>query len=279
MPKPRADATSPKTRHSAGNAWNRVILHTCERMVEIPDHAVHLAVVAPPFTNDKDRRTLDKEHYIAFLQRVFVELDRVTHPLGTLVTINTDLRDHARYNRGQREYDGLLWHKHSDICRIAAVAGFACFHTKIWAKSLKTGVYRLTYSHVQLFRRPNLAQRLAARPPVPGFAPDVWLLPGGSHRRLRGGGFFRDAIHPLIAARCIAQFTRPGDLVLAPFAGSGTIPAVAHIMDRTWMAYETDKSLLPLIRQSVYGPVRPPVFATSALDIALLAHHSSHARS
>lgn len=36
------------------------------------------------------------------------------------------------------------------------------------------------------------------------------------------------------------MFTEPGDTILDPFAGFGSIPAVAEVMGRRWLAFEID---------------------------------------
>jgi adenine-specific DNA-methyltransferase len=57
--------------------------------------------------------------------------------------------------------------------------------------------------------------------------------------------------------RILRTFTLPGDLVLDPFAGSGTTPAVAHKMGRRWIALEAGAQwrshILPRLRRVVAG--------------------------
>jgi DNA modification methylase len=69
-----------------------------------------------------------------------------------------------------------------------------------------------------------------------------------------GRGFLRDMVsilapekdlHPWQQAErwCeyyLEKLTEPGDLVLDPFAGTGTVPAVAHRLYRRYLAYEND---------------------------------------
>ena len=78
-------------------------------------------------------------------------------------------------------------------------------------------------------------------------------------RRDSKGYIFRDAIHPEIPYRCVQEFTEKGDLVLSPFAGSGTILAVAHDLRREAIGYEINKDLERLIHESVHGP-RPKIY-------------------
>lgn len=238
-----------------------VHFHSSESMSEVASGSVRLVFASPPFTNNPDGKTLDKLEYLAFVQRVFAEAFRTLMPGGVLVCLNTDLRDHARYNRGDRSFDGTVWHKHDAIRREAEKVGFRCFEHKIWVKSEKENLYRYNFSHILFYTKPGASVLRAHKPKrAPGFGPDVWHLQDSMQRRDEAGFLFRDAIHPEIVKRCVDEFSRPGDLVASPFAGSGTICTVAELMERDWVGYEINTRLRQLIRESVAGP-RPQVYS------------------
>ena len=238
----------------------QIYYHSCERMPEVGDDSSALVIGSPPFTFHPDQRTLDKAEYLAALMQIFLEASRVLAPNGALVVVNTDLRDHARYNRGNTKFEGLVWQKHCDIRTAAETAGFRCFDTKIWAKSLRADSYRYTFSYIQFFRKSSLLSRGLINRSQEDFAPDVWLLEGGTKRRDSTGSVFRDAFHPEIVARCIKRFTVAGDLVISPFVGSGTVLSVARLMRRRCIGYEVNRELGNLIRESVSAPGRFPSF-------------------
>jgi len=244
------------TRHRE-KLW-ALYYHSSEWMTEIQNGTVRLAIASPPFTNDQtDPKALSKVNYLGFIRRVFAEIFRVLVPNGILVSVNTDLRDHARYNEGNCHFDGLVWQKHSDIRIIAEELGFRCINTKIWAKSLNRNSYRYTFAYIQFFEKPEgRVQQSSRRKMEAGFAADIWLLQRGTTRRDSLGNIFRDAIHPEIARRCLAQFTLPGEIVLSPFTGSGTILAVATLMGRQSIGYEVNRQLKRLISESIETPER-----------------------
>jgi DNA modification methylase len=236
-------------------SW-RVYFHTSEKMHEVEDTSAQIAVASPPFTNNADGKTLDKQNYLDFLQQVFHETSRILRPGGILVTVNTDLRDHARYNGGDTRFNGLVWHKHSAIRRVAENIGFRCVDTKIWAKSLKRNVYRYNFAYIQFFKKLGMhASNPASQKVSREFGPDVWLLERGTYRRDAEGFIFRDAVHPEIVRRCLEQYTSPGDLVISPFTGSGTVVAVAKMMGRPCIGYEVNRSLRSLIELSIETPI------------------------
>jgi len=237
-------------------------------MPEIDDGAAQIVVASPPFTYQRDSKSLDKKEYLNFLRRVFRECLRVLIPGGTLSTINTDLRDHARYNGGDKRFDGLLWQKHCAIRQMAESVGFRCVEAKIWAKSLNRNVYRYNFSYVQFFRKRTTTAQDSLRGGVTKeFGPDVWLLENGTLRRDLRGRMFRDAVHPEVVRRCLEQFSSRGDLVVSPFTGSGTIVSIARLMGRRCVGYETDKSLKSLIRETIEAPERFSAF----LDLPCIA--------
>jgi DNA modification methylase len=223
-------------------------------MHEVASGSAELVLASPPFSHHPDGRTLVKTEYRAFIHRVLCEAGRVLSARGALVIVNTDLRDHARYSGGDGRCDGLIWHKHSDLRVIAEETGFQCTDTKIWVKSVSRRVYRYNYAYVQVFRRASERRVRVTQLSCPAFECDVWFLPGGTIRRVPWGKAFRDAIHPGVVQRCIERFTRKNDLVVTPFTGSGTVLAVAKLLSRRSVGYETNRHLRNLIEQSIHEP-------------------------
>ena len=237
-----------------------VFYHTSVSMSELSDDNAQLVIGSPPFTNHPDGKSLEKKSYLRFIRSVFSEIWRVLEPGRLWVCVNTDLRDHARYNRRDGRFNGLLWQKHTSLRYIAESIGFRCIDMKIWAKSLNPNVYRYGFAYVQFFKK-SAGSRTQTRTGVSAtFSPDVWLLEGGTYRKDSRGYVFRDAFHPEIVSRCLEQFTNAGDLVVSPFAGLGTVPAVAKLLGRRCIAYEIDRNLKPLIEETIANPERYPAF-------------------
>lgn len=51
----------------------------------------------------------------------------------------------------------------------------------------------------------------------------------------------------------LVMFTRPGDLVLDPFAGYGSIPLVCELYGRRWVAFEIDQMKFRIAREIIKG--------------------------
>jgi len=68
---------------------------------------------------------------------------------------------------------------------------------------------------------------------------DLWTDISTINLNKEGGCPFPNGKKPeRLIARILALSTRPGDLVLDAYAGSGTTAAVAHKMGRRWIAIE-----------------------------------------
>jgi len=129
----------------------KIFFHSCEDMHEISSDSARLVFSSPPYTNNPDGKTLDKADYLDFIKRTYAESFRILAPGGVLVSLNTDLRDHAKYNQGDGSYEGTVWHKHHAIREVAESIGYKCFDHKIWVKSLKENMYRYNFSHIVFY--------------------------------------------------------------------------------------------------------------------------------
>lgn len=255
--------------------WH-VYYHSSEYMPEVADESVQIVMGSPPFTNHFDGSTLIKDMYLAFIESVLGESYRVLTSTGYLIVVNTDNRDHNYYNRNQEvSFEGLIWQKHIDLKSIAEKMGFVCLENKIWVKTLKRNLYRYTFSYIQFFTKKRGGNRKSLRLHVGhDFAADVWFLEGGLLRKSSKGFVFRSALHPQLVQRCIRELSSPGDLIVCPFAGSGTVLSVAKLMGRTSIGYEVNIELAPLIEESITTPEQ-----FSAYSSVLGLHHPFEADS
>ena len=70
---------------------------------------------------------------------------------------------------------------------------------------------------------------------------DVWTdIPPVRHWKFKSKSRRANALSTKILDRVIEMSTRPGDLVLDPFGGSGTTYAVCEAKHRHWLGVEID---------------------------------------
>lgn len=82
----------------------------------------------------------------------------------------------------------------------------------------------------------------------------VWEIPTEPVRRLNGHADDHPAMMPLsLARRCVSITSRPGSVVLDPYAGSGTTLLAAQELGRTWVGVELKPEFADLIERRMAG--------------------------
>ena len=82
----------------------------------------------------------------------------------------------------------------------------------------------------------------------------VWEIATEPVRRLNGDVDDHPAMMPLsLARRCIAITSRPDDIVLDPYAGSGTTLLAADELERKWVGIELKHQFVDLIERRLAG--------------------------
>ncbi|WHT20187.1 DNA methyltransferase [Crossiella sp. CA-258035] len=120
----------------------------------------------------------------------------------------------------------------------------------------------------------------------PGISPVWWTGQHSIATQHRRGGynpatqFDRDQVPPKIAAHAIATFTRPGDLVLDPACGAGTVVTEALYASRRAIGLTTDPRWRRVARLNIgtarrNGAPRPGTVLLGDLDLLEVAEAAS----
>lgn len=259
-------------------------------MAEVPDHAVNLIVTSPPYFNIKDYSKdghLRQRHtqsagqigdiaefsaYLDALDAVWKECLRVLAPNGKLIInsplmpmLKKDLTTHE--NRHIFDINGSIQQR-----LLSTFPNLFLMDTYIWArlnptKSLMFG----SYPYPTNFYAQNTSEfvtvyvKAGKRPPV---SPDIkevsklsqkewveltrqiWELPIPNKSDTAFGD--HSALMPLeLAERCVRLFSFVDDVVLDPFAGSGTTLLAASNNHRRFIGYELVESYGPVINKKL----------------------------
>ena len=82
----------------------------------------------------------------------------------------------------------------------------------------------------------------------------MWDINTEPRRRESGGIDDHPAVMPMaLARRCIRITSRPGDVVLDPYAGSGTTLLAAKELGRNWVGIELKPEYVELIKRRIAG--------------------------
>ncbi len=267
---------------------NKVYFKDARKMTELPDNSIQLIVTSPPYFNIKDYSLdgyqknkkskkatgqigdiSDYQKYINEMVLVWKECERVLKQNGKLI-INTPLMPMLKKN--------LITHYNRHIFDINSDIEYSVLHKTnlflmdvyIWnrtnpSKKLMFGSYpyprnfyaQNTIEFITVFVKDgipenNLHKKIKEQSKLTQkewveFTKQIWNIPIPGKGDLAFGE--HSAIMPEeIVRRCVRLFTFVGDVVLDPFAGSGTTLKVAKELDRNFVGYEISKSYQDIIK-------------------------------
>jgi DNA modification methylase len=218
-----------------------------EVLARLPEASVHLAITSPPYWTLKRYEDVpgqmghieDYEAFLDELDRVWREVFRLLVPGGRLIIVVGDVAvARKRFGRhlvfplhadiqvrcrklGFDNLNPIIWHKKTNATLEADRPGFFLGKPyEPWA-IIKTEIeYILMQRKPGGYRKPTPEQREKSRIPKEDFARffrQIWDdIPGESTRA-------HPAPFPLeLAERLVRMFSFVGDVVLDPFAGTGT---------------------------------------------------------
>jgi len=266
---------------------NKVFYKDSRKMSELPDNSVHLVVTSPPYFNIKDysldgyqKNKKDEKvrgqigdiqnykRYIDEMLKVWKECERVLKPNGKLV-INTPLMPMLKKNLNTH-YNRHIFDINSDIEHsILNNTKLFLLDVYIWnrtnpSKRLMFGSYpyprnfyaQNTIEFITVYVKDgpsenNLPKEIKEQSKLTEkewieFTKQIWNIPIPNKNDLAFGE--HSAIMPEeIVRRCVRLYTYVDDVVLDPFAGSGTTLKVAKELKRNYVGYEISRSYEKII--------------------------------
>ncbi|MDD3066058.1 MAG: site-specific DNA-methyltransferase [Endomicrobiaceae bacterium] len=267
---------------------NKVYFKDARKMTELPDNSVQLIVTSPPYFNIKDysldgyqkNKKTEKERgqigdipnykkYIDEMAVIWKECERVLKPNGKLI-INTPLMPMLKKNL-ITHYNRHIFDINSDIENsVLSKTNLFLMDLYIWnrtnpSKKLMFGSYpyprnfyaQNTIEFITVYVKDgipenNLPKKIKEESKLSQkewveFTKQIWNIPIPGKGDLAFGE--HSALMPEeIVRRCVRLFTYVGDVVLDPFAGSGTTLKVAKELKRNFVGYEISKSYEKIIK-------------------------------
>ncbi|MBZ7934606.1 site-specific DNA-methyltransferase [Campylobacter molothri] len=259
-------------------------------MIEISDQSVDLIITSPPYFNIKDYSKngyQDKNHstkekmdlgaindykiYIKYLLKVWKECERVLKPNGKLC-INVPLMPMLKKELNTH-YNRHIFDLQSDIQNsILKYTNLFLFDLYIWNRTNSTKKLMFgSYPYPKNFYAQNIIEFIVVfvKDGKPqsicsdikeeskltqeewiNYTKQIWDIPIPNKSDIAFGK--HSAIMPKeIPYRLIRLYSFIGDVVLDPFAGSGTTLSVAKELKRQYIGYEIYKSYKVLIDEKL----------------------------
>ena len=257
---------------------DKMIVGDSRRMEEVPDSSVALVVTSPPYFAGKEyEQSLGEAgvpatyfDYLSLLRDVFAECVRKLEP-GGRIAVNVA-------NLGRRPYRSLsadvtailqddlrlllrgeiIWQKQRGSSGSCAWGSFQKARNPV----LRDLTERVIVASKGRFDR-AVPPAVRARQGLPWQSSmtrddfmentlDVWQIPAASATRVG-----HPAPFPIeLPARLIGLYTYRDDLVLDPFAGSGTAAVAAVRSGRHYVGYDLDESYIALAEARLAGERR-----------------------
>lgn len=245
---------------------NVILPKSSENMNEIPDNSIHIMITSPPYNVTKDYDDdLSLEEYINFLKRVWKETYRVLVP-GGRACINIA-------NLGRKPYIPL----HSYIIDTMHEIGFLMRGEIIWNKgssaspstawgswlSAANPVLRDVHEYILIFSKDTFSRNSKEKNGSIGhtktkestikkedfleWTKSVWSFPAVSAKKIgHPAPFPKELPH-----RLIELYTFKDEVVLDPFAGSGTTCLSALRSERKYIGYELNPEYVSLAKKRI----------------------------
>lgn len=236
---------------------NKVFCKSSEKMTELPDNSVHLMVTSPPYNVGKiydDNLSLNE--YRDLLKKVFRETHRVLVP-GGRACINIA-------NLGRKPYLPLHSYIIEDMNEIGFLMrgeilwdkGSSASPSTAWGSYLKANnpVLRDVHEYILVFCKdtfthsnPHNRQSTISKEEFLEYTKSVWRFP--AERATKVG-------HPApfsveLPYRLIQLYTFEDEVVLDPFAGSGSTCIAALKTNRKYIAYDIDQKYCDLAERRI----------------------------
>jgi site-specific DNA-methyltransferase (adenine-specific) len=209
---------------------NKIIQGDCvDVMKSLPDGSVDLVVTDPPYLaryRDRDGRTLANDDNPEAVVSAYEELYRVLKSDSFCITFYGYPRLH-------------------DFVHAWTMAGFDTVGHIVWPKRYASSARFVAVMHESAY---VLAKGRPRKPDEPPASAQPWEYSGNREHPTQKA---LSVIEPLVTA-----FSEEGDLVLDPFAGSGTTCVAAALNDRRYLGIELEARYCELARKRLAGAAR-----------------------
>jgi modification methylase len=245
-------------------AVDRIIMGDCiEAMRALPDACIDMVFADPPYNLqlggdlfrpeggrvdavDNDWDKFDSlATYDAFSRAWLSEARRILKPNGTLWVIgsyhNIFRVGSVLQDEGFWILNDIIWRKANPMPNFRGTRFTNAHETLIWASKGEKAKYTFNYRAMK-----TLNDELQMR--------SDWSFPicGGQERIKRNGTKAHPTQKPeALLYRILLACTKPGDVVLDPFFGTGTTGAVAKRLGRHWIGIERETDYVDVAQERI----------------------------
>lgn len=247
-----------------------------EVLKDFPDECIDLVVTSPPYDNLRKYNGVGSTWNKGKFERIADQLIRVLKPGGVIVWNVYDKTENGSKsgtsleqclyfrNKGLNINDYMVWEKMNPLPQVRQPRYNSRFEFMFVLSKGKPKTFNpiqipcASYGKVYKSTAKNMGGENGRRRLVYNinqFMTDynVWPMPVAQNKTeyiVNGEKVKHPAVFPIqLPNRHILSWTNPGDIVLDPFAGSGTTLVAAKYLDRKFIGIEMDPTYCEIIRQ------------------------------
>lgn len=241
---------------------DRIVLSDCiEGLRRLPDASADLIVVDPPYNLEKDfgpwNEKKRKKEWLPWCKTWIEECQRILKPNGSIFVYG--IHHHLcwlqcyLYELGLVYRRQIIWYYENGFAGYTKTLS-AHYEPLLWFSKGKAYTYhpiREPYKSTQRLKHRITKNGKEWKPNPEGrLAGDVWRFPTLAGRRFRDEKVNHPTQKPMsLSIRIINHFSNPGDLVLVPFAGSGTECLAAKMSTRHFIGFELNASYIAVAKK------------------------------
>lgn len=242
---------------------NQIIVGDClEELSKLPATCSQLIIADPPYNLDKDfglwKEAERKETWLPWCQQWLAECKRILEPHGNIFVYG--IHRHicwiqcSLYELGLRYRRQIIWNYENGFAGYNGRSLAAHYEPILWFSKSDEYTYhpiREPYKSVErLKHKITKTGRTWTPNPQGRLGGDVWKFPTLAGRRFRDEKVNHPTQKPLsLTLRIVEHFSNPGDLVVVPFAGSGTECLAARMLGRDYWGVELNPEYVKIALQ------------------------------
>ncbi len=245
------------------DSLNRIHLGDCiEQMRRLPDECANLIIADPPYNLDKDfgpwKESDQRAKWLPWCREWLAECNRLLCTGGNIFIYGIHhhlcwIQCHL-YEIGLSYRRQIIWHYENGFAGYNRRSLAAHYEPILWFSKGDDYVYhpiREPYKSSERLKHPVTKKGKVWRPnPLGRMAGDVWYFPTLAGRRFRD----EKVAHPtqkslVLTNRIVRHFSNPNDLLVIPFAGSGTECVSATVNGRRFWAAEINPDYIAIACQ------------------------------
>jgi site-specific DNA-methyltransferase (adenine-specific)/adenine-specific DNA-methyltransferase len=257
---------------------NQIIVGDClAEMLRLPADCSQLIIADPPYNLNKDfglwKESKRRQSWLPWCKEWLAECKRILSPGGNLFVYG--IHHHlcwvqcALYDLGLQYRRQIIWNYDNGFAGYSTRSLAARYEPILWFSKGDGYTYhtiREPYKSVERLKHKITKNGKTWTPHPEGrMLGDIWTFPTLAGRRFRDEKVNHPTQKPLsLTIRIVEHFSNPGELVVVPFAGSGTECLAAAMLNRDYWGVELNPAYVQIAQSRIdklnCTEKKPPLF-------------------